>query len=130
MSTTTSVFGKPVIHYPNEADTYPTSERCDILECWNRAEDPAVSIARASVAVGDATRWHSLRATSERYLILQGQGRVHVGDLPPALVNPGDVVFIPADCRQRIENTGEVPLVFLAICNPRFLPENYREFDT
>lgn len=119
----------PRIHHPDEAESYPTSERCDILECWNQPDDPAVSIARATVAVGVSTRWHVLAATTERYLILQGQGRVHVGDLPPTPVGPGDVVFIPPDCRQRIDNVGEVPLVFLAICTPRFHPQSYREFE-
>jgi mannose-6-phosphate isomerase-like protein (cupin superfamily) len=28
---------------------------------------------------------------------------------------------------QRVTNTGEEDLVFLAICTPRFRPENYRE---
>ncbi|MBK1649756.1 cupin domain-containing protein [Rhabdochromatium marinum] len=119
----------PIIHHPDEAATYPTTERCDILESWNRAEDPDLSIARATVAVGVSTRWHRLAQTTERYVILHGQGRVHVGELPPALVNPGDVVYIPPDCPQRIDNTGDVPLVFLAICNPRFRPDNYQELD-
>ncbi len=118
---------KPLIHRPDESETYPTSERCDILECWNRADDPDISIARATVAVGISTRWHCVTGTAERYLILQGQGRMHVGDLPPTLVNPGDLVFIPPDCPQRIDNIGAAPLVFLAICNPRFLQEHYRD---
>jgi mannose-6-phosphate isomerase-like protein (cupin superfamily) len=120
---------QPIIHRPDEAETYPTSERCDILESWNREEDPALSIARATVDVGVTTRWHRLEQTVERYLILQGQGRVHVGELEPTQVDPGDVVFIPPDCPQRIENIGDQPLVFLAICNPRFKAERYIELE-
>jgi mannose-6-phosphate isomerase-like protein (cupin superfamily) len=38
-----------------------------------------------------------------------------------------DVVSIPAGVRQRISNTGIDDLVFLAICTPRFVKENYVE---
>lgn len=44
-----------------------------------------------------------------------------------ARVEPGEVVIIPPMCRQRITNTGPEDLVFLAICTPPFLPDNYVE---
>jgi oxalate decarboxylase/phosphoglucose isomerase-like protein (cupin superfamily) len=37
------------------------------------------------------------------------------------------VVLIPPACRQRIANTGERDLVFLAISSPRFRSEAYEE---
>ena len=64
---------------------------------------------------------------AERYLILKGNGRVEVGDLPPAEVRTGDVVLIPPGCPQRITNTGEKDLLFLAVCTPRFTPDSYEE---
>jgi mannose-6-phosphate isomerase-like protein (cupin superfamily) len=36
------------------------------------------------------------------------------------------VVIIPPHCWQRITNNGAEDLIFLAICSPRFLPENYQ----
>jgi mannose-6-phosphate isomerase-like protein (cupin superfamily) len=102
-----------------------TSEGCFILELSNSADDPSVSIARARVAPGVTTRWHRVRDTVERYVILEGKGRVEVGEAAPREVGPGDVVLIPPACRQRIANTGERDLVFLAICSPRFRPEAY-----
>jgi oxalate decarboxylase/phosphoglucose isomerase-like protein (cupin superfamily) len=54
---------------------------------------------------------------------------VEVGDLAPAEVEPGDVVLIPPMCRQRIANTGDADLVFLAICSPRFVPEAYASLE-
>ena len=85
------------------------------------------SSARARVEPGRTTTWHALSGTTERYVILDGRGRVEIGDLPPRDVKPGDVVIIPAGCRQRIASTGAGDLIFLAVCTPRFRPENYAD---
>jgi mannose-6-phosphate isomerase-like protein (cupin superfamily) len=111
------------------AAEYDFREGCRILELANSDADPALSVARARVAAGGTTRWHRLRETSERYVILSGQGRVEVGDLPPTLVGPGAVVQIPPLCRQRITATGPEELVFLALCTPRFRPECYEDLE-
>ena len=108
-------------------DEFHAAEGCYILELSNSAEDPEVSIARARVAPGVTTRWHRVRGTTERYVILEGQGRAEVGGLAPQEVGPGDVVLIPPSHRQRIANTGNRDLVFLAICSPRFASEAYEE---
>jgi oxalate decarboxylase/phosphoglucose isomerase-like protein (cupin superfamily) len=39
------------------------------------------------------------------------------------------VVLIPPGAAQRISNTGDDDLVFLAICTPRFVREAYRDVD-
>ncbi|RKT46069.1 cupin domain-containing protein [Thiocapsa rosea] len=119
-----------VIHTPREADEFFTDEGCYILETWNRADDPAVSVARARVEPGVTTRLHRLAGIAERYLILSGAGRVEVEGIPPQSVGPGDLVYIPADQAQRIANTGDGDLVFLAICTPRFVPEAYLDIET
>jgi len=121
---------KPAIRRPDASAEYYTDERCDILELSNSADDPDASIARARVAPGVTTRWHRLRGTIERYVIVEGRGRVEVGELAPAAVEPGDVVVIPPLCRQRIANVGETDLVFLAVCTPRFRQENYEDLET
>ncbi|HWM44902.1 MAG TPA: cupin domain-containing protein [Burkholderiales bacterium] len=102
-------------------------EGCFILELSNTPEDPAASIARARVPRGATTRWHRVKGTVERYVILEGKGRAEVGELPPQEVGPGDVVLIPTACRQRIANIGDGDLIFLAICTPRFRPEAYQD---
>ena len=109
---------------------YLTDERCYITEVSNSSDDPDLSIARARVEAGVTTRWHRLHDTGERYFILQGRGRVEIGELPPWDVAPGDVVLIPPLCRQRISNPGPDELIFLAICTPRFRDENYEDIDT
>ena len=104
-------------------------EGCHINELSNGADDPAVSIAQARVTPGVTTRWHRLRGTTERYLILSGSGRVEIGDEPPQNVGAGDCVIIPPMCRQRICNIGNDDLVFLAICSPRFTPDCYEDLE-
>lgn len=121
---------KAAIHPYAEAAEAATEERCFISELANTADDPACSIARARVAPGVTTRWHRLHGIAERYVILEGCGRVEIGDLPPRDVHPGDVVSIPPLCRQRITNSGSVDLVFLAICTPRFVWASYEDVDS
>lgn len=104
-----------------------TTEQCHITEWSNSDADPEVSIARARVGTGVTTRWHRLRDITERYCILEGRGEVELDGLTPQPVVPGDVVIIPPGCRQRIRNTGETDLVFLAICSPRFVSGAYEE---
>jgi len=120
---------QPVIKSFDQTSEYYFDEGCYIIELSNAESDEAVSIARARVRPGVRTRWHALTGTWERYLLQQGQGVVEVGDLEPQVVNPGDVVIIPPGVRQRIHNQGESDLIFLAICSPRFRPENYVDLE-
>ena len=118
---------QPPILRPYPSAEILTEERCYILELSNAPDDPELSIARARVLPGVATRWHRVIDTVERYVILDGEGQMEVGDLPAQAVQAGDVVLIPSSVRQRITNTGTVDLVFLAICTPRFRPEAYED---
>ncbi len=120
---------KPYIERFAANKEYFFVEGCYINELANSAQDPAISIARARLTHNTTTHWHRLSATTERYVILEGQGDVEIGDLPAQSVFPGDVVIIPPDTRQRITSTGLSDLVFLAICTPRFKTENYMALD-
>ena len=79
---------------------------------------------------GVTTHWHRLIGIAERYVIVEGRGSVEVGDRAAQIVGPGDVVLIPAECRQRIRNVGESDLVFLAICTPRFVQSAYEDLES
>jgi len=120
---------KAMVQRSDASDEFYIQERCHITELSNSEDDPAVSIARARVAPGVSTRWHRLRQSAERYLILSGRGRVEMGDLPPQTVSAGDVVRIPPMCRQRITNCDAEDLVFLAICTPRFFAADYEDLE-
>ncbi|MGI9272268.1 MAG: cupin domain-containing protein [Woeseiaceae bacterium] len=111
------------------SNEYFTEERCHILEISNSPSDEGLSIARARVEPGVTTAVHRVVDTVERYVILRGSGRVEVEGVEPTVVGPNDVVVIPQGATQRITNTGDVDLIFLAICTPRFLAENYEHLD-
>ena len=118
---------EPVIKRHNPENEFYISEGCFITELSNSSNDPGLSVARARVEPGVTTRWHRLKGTIERYIIVQGRAEMQVGDLPVQNVGVGDVIIIPAMCRQRITNTGTEDLVFLAICTPRFDPIVYED---
>jgi len=117
-----------LLRYLEQSEWY-FREGCHIMELSNDADDPELSVARARVEPGRATRWHRLAGIAERYCILEGSGRVEVAGLGEAEVGPGDVVRIPPGTAQRITNTGKADLIFLALCTPRFVPEAYAELE-
>ena len=116
---------QPFISFFKDKKKFWIEEGCYVTENSNTPLDPDVSIAQAEVEPGSSTVWHRVKNTTERYVILSGSGIVDVGDEPATPVDPGDVVCIPPGVRQRIHNRGGEPLVFLAVCTPRFRPENY-----
>ena len=120
----------PIFNPHNPSSEFFTEELCYITELCNSPNDPEQSIARARVAPGITTRWHALIDTTERYVVISGQGIVEIGDLPPTAMNPLDVAIIPTCTRQRISNYGTTDLIFLALCNPRFRPERYQDLDS
>lgn len=117
------------IHHNTEDQEYYFKEGCFILEYLNNEEDPDVSIARARVEAGATTKLHRLKETTERYLILEGEGRAQI-DGQPIEVRAGSVIVIPPGTSQCITNTGSADLVFLAICSPRFVPGCYEELSS
>lgn len=120
---------KENIQFKSDKEETYISEKCYITELSNNCNDPDVSIAQARVEPGVTTQWHRLKNITERYCIISGIGLVEVGDLAPQAVFAGDVVTIPAMCRQRISNNGTQQLIFLAICTPRFVSEEYENIE-
>lgn len=118
-----------IVHPDPQSEYAFAAEGCHILESWNDTDDPQASIARARVAPGLTTRWHTLSGVTERYLIVTGRGQVEVGERAPEHVQAGDVVVIPPGVRQRIGNSGTEDLIFYAICTPRFTPGCYAALD-
>jgi len=109
---------------------YFIEEQCHINELSNIPEDIEVSIAQARVSPRVTAHWYRLTGIVERYIIMQGQGKVEIGNLLPQNISPGDIAIIPAGCRQRIINISTEDLVFLAICSPRFNSSAYEDFNS
>ena len=111
-------------HSAAASEEYWFEEGCFIKEQLNDADHPQLSIAQARIPAEGVTAWHCLKDTEERYVILEGEGLAEIGK-ETFEVSVGDVVVIPAGVAQRIKNIGSNDLRFLAICQPRFLVENY-----
>lgn len=107
---------------------YFFKEGCFIEEWHNTPADQNMSVARVRVEVGETTKLHALVNTTERYIILKGVAVVTVGDKHWS-VSRGDVVVIQPGVAQKIQNLGEQDLIFLAVCTPRFVLDNYKEID-
>jgi mannose-6-phosphate isomerase-like protein (cupin superfamily) len=74
------------------------------------------SLAHATVKPGEVTSKHRLK-TSEVYYILEGKAIMYIDD-EKARVSPHQVVYIPPNTVQYIENIGDSDLKFLCIVNP------------
>lgn len=103
-----------------------TEEHCFIREIFHDSKNQIGSIAQARVSPGTTTANHLLTSTTEWYYILEGCGRVFLNNELQGEVRTGDVVHIPPDTPQYIENIGEVDLIFLCFCSPAFDQANYR----
>jgi len=113
----------------NEAEEFQTEERCHILELLNDQTDRTFSIARARVEPDITTAWHRLKDTAESYYIIEGQGRMQIGEDFIKDVKKGDVIKIPKNTAQRIKNIGIEDLIFLCFCVPAFGAENYEDLE-
>ncbi len=113
-----------VCYRPKLQNEFFTSEKCFILEILNHPNCPSVSFARARVQPGIKTQLHQLTATEEYYYITQGKGIMAIQGKQTS-VKAGDLIHIPPDTPQSIENTGDEDLLFLCVCLPRFEENSY-----
>ena len=77
------------------------------------------SLAEARVAPGSSTVAHYHIQTEEIYYILQGRGRMRIGD-DIRDVGPGDAIAIPPGAVHKLENIGDVELRLLCCCAPAY----------
>lgn len=81
------------------------------------------SLAEATVPVGGVTQEHTHKKTEEIYYILQGKGKMRIENETRDVV-VGDAIAILPGQRHKIQNTGDVPLVFLCCCAPCYEHED------
>ena len=77
------------------------------------------SLAEARLPPGGSTAPHHHPETEEIYYILEGQGRMQIGD-EVRDVSVGDAIAIPPGEIHTITNTGQVVLKFLCCCAPGY----------
>lgn len=103
----------------NNCNEFEANDGCQIRELLHPENDPVelpYSIAIARVDAGKQTYRHKLKQ-SEVYYILAGKGRMHIDD-ESRQVSVGDIIFIPPQAEQWIENSGHEQLQFAAIVSP------------
>ena len=77
------------------------------------------TLAEARLPIGAGTAPHHHLKTEEIYYILEGHGRMQVGD-ETRDVGPGDAIAIPPGAFHQITNTGDATLKFLCCCAPGY----------
>lgn len=77
------------------------------------------SLAEEVLPVGAAVGQHHHIETEEIYYIVQGNGRMTVGD-EVREVGAGDAVFIPAGKVHSLKNTGDADMILLLVCGPAY----------
>jgi mannose-6-phosphate isomerase-like protein (cupin superfamily) len=77
------------------------------------------SLAEARLLPGRQTSPHYHALTEEIYYILEGTGRMQIGD-EVCQVGPGDAIAIEPGAIHTIENVGNGTLKFLCCCAPAY----------
>lgn len=83
----------------------------------------AQSLAEATVAPGQRTELHRHRRTEELYHIVEGRGRMTLGEREFD-VGPGDTICIAPGTAHCIANVGGTPLRLLCCCAPAYAHED------
>jgi mannose-6-phosphate isomerase-like protein (cupin superfamily) len=77
------------------------------------------SLAEARLPPGASTTPHYHPLTEEIYYILEGAGRMTIGNESRDVL-PGDAIAIPPGTVHTIRTTSDVPLKFLCCCAPGY----------
>ena len=107
-------------HY-RDIDAFITRDGSEIRELMHpsRHDVSHQSLAEATVPPGGRTLLHHHTRTEELYFILQGQGRMTLGD-DEFDVMAGDTVCIAPGTAHRIVNSGQTALKILCSCSPAY----------
>ncbi len=95
-----------------------SQDGCKILELERNKQ---YSLAYGELEVGEKSKEHKMEM-QELYYIIQGRGKITVNKEEKEL-EKGDVIVIPENAVQKLENIGKEALRFLMIVNPPYDPE-------
>ena len=107
------------------ATPYQTKDGSLIRSIMDLSNSPVrnLSLAEATVGPGSKTYPHLHTQSEEVYYLLQGKGRMYIGEKSKE-VKQHDAILIPPGTKHYIVNTGREDLVFLCLCSP---PYTHRE---
>lgn len=90
----------------------------EVLHSKNDNINIGYSLALATLDIGQSSLPHRLKS-SEVYIITKGEAQVFIND-ESKIIAQGDVVFIPPNATQYIENIGDQALKFYCIVHPEW----------
>ncbi|TQD25374.1 cupin domain-containing protein [Methanolobus vulcani] len=116
--------------YTNSLDDIEYFTRFDTISLGNLLHPSKVdrdlgidySIAHVIIKAGASIEAHCMK-NPESYYVLSGEGVLYIDNVPFD-VKAGDLVVIPVNALQSIENTGDADLEFFAIDQPAWAEEN------
>jgi mannose-6-phosphate isomerase-like protein (cupin superfamily) len=114
------------IHNIEDVPAFSTKDGSEIRELLAHRNSCIAnqSLAEARLPPGASTAPHHHPRTEEIYYILEGAGRMTIGD-ETCDVSSGDAIAIPPGAVHTIRCTGDVALKFLCCCAP-----GYEDSDT
>ncbi len=109
-----------ISHYKN-ITSYITQDNSEIRELMhpNTQKNKLQSLAEAIIQPGETTLLHKHIESEELYYILQGEGKMILGD-GILHVNYGDTICIQPGVKHNIKNTGNKDLKILCCCAPAY----------
>jgi mannose-6-phosphate isomerase-like protein (cupin superfamily) len=104
---------------------YVTKDGSVIRELMHPNINPSLrqSVAEATVPIGGETLLHRHLKSDEIYHILEGDGRMSLGD-DEFDVTDGDTIYIPSGTPHRIRNAGSIPLRIFCFSCPAYANED------
>ena len=107
-----------VIETPHGSEIRPLIDR-------TTSEIELCSLAEEVLPPGASVGRHHHLETEEVYYLLEGSGRMTVGD-ETREVAAGDAIFIPRGATHSLKNTGAKSLRLLLVCGPAYSREDHR----
>ncbi|QUH24327.1 cupin domain-containing protein [Methanobacterium alkalithermotolerans] len=98
---------------------------CELLHPHREEKDIKInfSIAHAILGPEESSHPHRIKSAGEIYFILEGKGLMHI-DNQQALLEPGQLVYIPPGSMQFIKNVSSSELKFLCMVSPPWRKED------
>jgi mannose-6-phosphate isomerase-like protein (cupin superfamily) len=97
-----------------------TKDKSEIKEFYR---SQSMSLAEATVEVGQTTECHLHRRSEEIYYIVEGEGLMEIEGEEEG-VSKQQAVIIPSGKKHRITNIGDGQLRFLCLCSPSYSDED------
>ncbi|HOE96536.1 MAG TPA: cupin domain-containing protein [Candidatus Sumerlaeota bacterium] len=107
------------------ARPFTTKDGSTIRSLLDRSNAPVMnqSLAEATLPPSGATEPHYHQDSEEFYYVVQGEGRMRIGEEERA-VTVGDAILIPPGAVHTLRNTGTGELKILCCCAPPYAHED------